>query len=124
MKYLRILAAVGLLFVYAAALPAQDKPSKKEQREEAALRAVSGVVVDADDKPATGAVVQLKDMRSLQMRSFIAQEGGAYHFSSLKADVDYQLTATYNGMTSATKTLSLFDSRKQAILNFKVDKKQ
>jgi len=106
------------------ALIAQDKPSKKEQREEAAQRAVSGIVTDASDNPAVGAVVQLKDMRSLQVRSFIAQDGGAYHFSSLKSDVDYQLTARFNDMTSATKTLSQFDSRKQAILNFKVDKKE
>ena len=124
MKHSRVLAAAGLLLVLAAALLAQDKPSKKEHRAEAALRSVSGVVVDEQDNPAIGAVVQLKDMRSLQVRSFIAQDGGAYHFSSLKPDVDYQLTAKYNGMTSATKTMSVFDDRKQVILNFKVDKKE
>jgi len=122
-KHSRVLTAAALLMVLAAALLAQDKPSKKEQREEAAARSVSGTVVDAQDNPAVGAVVQLKDMRSLQVRSFIAQDG-TYHFSSLKPDVDYQLTAKYNKMTSVTKTMSVFDDRKQIILNFKVDKKE
>jgi hypothetical protein len=106
--------------VCAGALLAQ---TKKEQREEAALRSVEGTVTTADDTPAAGAVVQLKDMRTLQVRSFIAQEGGTYHFTGLKVDTDYQLKADYNGMSSGWKTLSVFDSRKVAIVNLKLDKK-
>jgi len=100
-----------------------DKPTKKEQREEAGLRSVEGTVNSSDDSPVAGAVVQLKDMRTLQIRSFIAQDGGSYHFTGLKIDTDYQLKADYNGMSSGWKTLSVFDSRKIAIVNLKLDKK-
>ena len=65
----------------------------------------------ADDKLVAGAVVQLKDMRTLQVRSFITLDDGQYHFSGLRIDIDYELTARSGEMT-ATKKLSLFDNRK------------
>ena len=34
---------------------------------------MQGQVTDADDKPVAGAVVQLKDMHSLQIRSFVTR---------------------------------------------------
>jgi hypothetical protein len=118
----KILLALTVAVCAGALLAQSDKPSKKEQREEAALRSVQGTVTTADDSPAAGAVVQLKDMRTLQVRSFIAQDG-SYHFTGLKIDTDYQLKADYNGMSSGWKTLSVFDSRKTPVVNLKVDKK-
>src|SRR5467141_1533817 len=88
-----VLVWLALLSMCAAALPAQES---KKNKEDATTRVVQGVVVDADDKPVTGAVVLLKDMRTLQVRSFIAQDGGAYHFSGLKTDNDYELKADSN----------------------------
>ena len=114
MKGLRILFALA---VFSAALLAQDKKG------EAATRTVQGTVIDPDQNPVTGAVVQLKDMRSLQVRSFISQDGGSYHFSGLKVDNDYQLRADYSGMTSGWKTLSVFDTRKEPVMNLKLEKK-
>jgi carboxypeptidase family protein len=122
MSKLPLVLALGSFCCGGLILAQGDKPSKKEQREEAALRSVQGTVTAADDSPASGAVVQLKDMRTLQIRSFIAQDG-AYHFTGLKIDNDYQLKADFNGMTSGWKTLSVFDTRKVAIINLKLDKK-
>lgn len=96
--------------------------TKKEKREAAAERTVQGTVSDPQDKFVNGAVVQLKDMRSMQVRSFITQQDGGYHFSSLKIDNDYQMKADYNGMTSGWKTLSVFDTRKEPIINLKLEK--
>ena len=96
--------------------------TRKEKREEAKLRNVMGVVVDAQEQPVSGAVVQLKDMRTLQVRSFITQNDGAYHFSGLRPDIDYQMTAKFGDMTAAPRTLSIFDNRKEAVMNFKLDK--
>lgn len=78
--------------------------------------------MDAQEQPASGAVVQLKDMRTLQVRSFITQNDGQYHFSGLRPDIDYQLTAKSGEMTAAARTLSIFDNRKEAVMNFKLDK--
>jgi hypothetical protein len=111
-----------LVVMLGAVVFAQE--TKKEKREAAAERVVQGTVYDAQDKFVNGAVVQLKDLRSMQVRSFITQENGAYHFSSLKIDNDYQMRADYNGMTSGWKTLSVFDTRKEPIVNLKIEKSE
>ena len=117
-----VLALAAVALVLSAGLFAQDK-TRAEKREEAKLRSVMGVVLDAKEEPASGAVVQLKDMRTLAVRSFITQDDGQYHFTGLRPDIDYQLTVKYGDMTAAPRTLSLFDNRKEAILNFKLEKK-
>ena len=122
MVLIAIVLIANLVAACAAPLPAQTK-TKKEKREEAAQRGLQGHVTDPDDKPVTGAVVQLKDMRTLQVRSFITQEDGSYHFSGLKIDNDYQVKADFNGMTSGPKTLSVFDERRTPVINLKLEKK-
>ncbi len=109
------------LTILAASAFAQQ--TKEEKRQAATERVVTGTVKDADDKSIDGAVVQLKDLRSMQVRSFITQTDGEYHFSGLKIDSDYQLQAKYNGMTSGWRTLSVFDTRKEPVINLKMDKK-
>jgi hypothetical protein len=117
----RALRVVAMALIVSVGLFGQAQ-TRKEKREEAKLRSAMGVVVDAQDQPASGAVVQLKDMRTLQVRSFITQADGAFHFSGLRPDIDYQVTAKSGDMTAAPRTLSIFDSRKEAIINFKLDK--
>jgi len=118
----RVLAVAAVALIVSASLSAQKK-TKEERREEANSRSVMGLVVGMDDQPASGAVVQLKDMRTLQVRSFITQTDGQYRFSGLRADTDYQLTAKAGDASAAPRTLSLFDNRKEAVMNFKLDKK-
>jgi hypothetical protein len=118
---MRMLIFTAMAAILCGGLVAQQK-SREERREEANSRSVMGTVTAADDKPLSGAVVQLKDMRTLQVRSFITLDDGQYHFSGLRSDIDYELTARSGEMT-ASKKLSLFDSRKAAVLNFKLDKK-
>ncbi len=116
----RTCCALAILAALSVAAPAQE--DKKSKKEEATLRAVQGTVVDAQDKPVVGAVVQLKDVRTLQMRSYITQANGEYHFSSLKVDDDYEVEAKNNHMTSGTKKISIFDNRKVVVQNLKADK--
>jgi hypothetical protein len=82
-----------------------------------AERSLSGIVTDTSGAPAPGAVVQLKNMKTLQIRSYIAREKGDYHFNGLGTDVDYEVKAEWNGHGSATRTLSSFDSHPEAVLN-------
>lgn len=96
----------------------------KKNDEDAGMRSVQGQVVDPSDSPVVGAVVQLKDMRTLQIRSFVTQDEGRYHFSGLKSDIDYQVSAQYNGMMSGTKTVSVFDTRKVGVYNLKLEKEK
>jgi hypothetical protein len=96
---------------------------KNKDKDDPTVRNLQGQVNDPDDKPVAGAVVQLKDTRTLQVRSFITQPDGGYRFSGLRADTDYEIKADYNGMSSDNKRLSNFDSRKIATVNLKLNKK-
>jgi hypothetical protein len=86
-------------------------------------RTVQGQVLDPDGKGAVRAVVQLTDTRTLQVRSFITQEKGEYRFSGLRGDTEYEIRADFQGMSSPTKRLSVFDTRKIATIDLKLAKK-
>jgi hypothetical protein len=93
-------------------------------QKDSATRSVEGVVSNADDSAVSGAVVQLKNMKTLQIRSFITKEDGRYQFFELSPDVDFELKADYRGASSGNKTLSSFDSRKKAVINLKLNNKK
>ncbi len=112
-----LIGAMALLVCTAGAFAASKKGEDQN------VRSVQGTVTDASENAIDGAVVQLKNTKNLQIRSFIAKEHGAYYFHGLSPDVDYELKADYQGQTSPTKTLSAFDSRKQAVINLKLNKK-
>jgi len=117
----RHLVVVAAALLIAGATAASAAPKKGEPN----VRSVQGTVTDANDNPVNGAVVQLKNTKTLQIRSFITKDQGAYYFHDLSPDVDYELKADYQAEneSSPTKTLSSFDSRKQAIINLKLSKK-
>lgn len=70
-----------------------------------------------------GAQVLLKNSKTLQIRSFIALQDGRYHFYGLSSDIDYELRAQSNGMTSKTKNISVFNSHRVIHVNLKLTKK-
>jgi hypothetical protein len=98
--------------------------AQKDKNKEGSARSVSGVVTSPDDQPVVGAVVQLKDTKTKNVRSFYTQAKGDYYFHELSSDVDYELTATFQGVSSKTKTLSVFDTRKDAVVNLKLNPKK
>ncbi len=97
-----ICGLVVFLSLFAAVGVAQDK------KHEAQLRTVRGVVVDKSDSPLSGSVVFLKNVRT----------------SGLDPNADYELHAEKEGDKSPTRTVSSFDSRKDIVLNLKIDKKK
>ncbi|MBZ5585244.1 MAG: carboxypeptidase-like regulatory domain-containing protein [Acidobacteriia bacterium] len=113
-----IFAAVVLLC--APALLAQGKKKGEDQ-----TRNVQGVVTSPEDAVVGGAVVYLKNLKTLQIRSFITKPDGTYYFHGLSTDVDYEVRADSKeqGLASPTKTLSSFDSRRDAVINLKLNKK-
>jgi DUF917 family protein len=111
-------AVALMVFAFAAVTVAQSPKKGAEDKE----RTVQGTVQDAEGKPVPGAIVQLKNTRTQQIRSFIAKENGEYFFNGLSSDIDYELRADANDTSSPTKTLSSFDGRKQAVINLKLNK--
>jgi hypothetical protein len=117
------MARFGIVVSLVAALAVPGFAQRKKDKEDSTTRTLQGAVVDPSDQPVNGAVVQLKDMKTLQVRSFITQDQGGYRFSGLRNDTDYQVKADYSGMSSDSKTLSVFDTRRIAVLNLKLEKK-
>jgi Na+-transporting NADH:ubiquinone oxidoreductase subunit NqrC len=95
-----------------------------DAKREAQLRSVSGVVIDRSDSPIAASVVFLKNTRTNAVRSYISDNSGNYRFSGLDPNADYELHAEKDGAKSQTHTISSFDSRKEMVLNLKLDKKK
>ena len=86
-------------------------------------RSIVGTVMDARGSAVPKAVVLLKDTKTLQVRSYLAQEDGKYHFYGLSSDINYELRAQANGLTSPIKTVNVFDSHRVVTLDLKLKKK-
>ena len=112
-----ILASVLLL----ASATLLDAQKRKKEKEDPNTRALEGYVLTEGDAPVQGAVVQLKDLKTLAVRSFFTQKGGDYHFSGLSKDTDYEIKATYKDQESDTKRLTIFDTRKTATINLRLE---
>ena len=112
-----------LLWAITVAIAAVQ-PLCAQGKQDTSPKSVQGVVTDAADNLVEGAVVQLKDTKTLQVRSFITKNDGVYHFHGLNPDVDYELKADYQGASSPSKTISSFNSKKQSMVNLKLDSKK
>ncbi len=85
------------------------------------LRAVEGTVHDSSGEAVNGAIVQLKDMKTLQIRSFITRENGAFVFQGIKKSVEYELKAKHQSRESKPKLLTIFDDRQRATIDLKLE---
>ncbi len=92
----------------------------QKKNQQPAERSVTGIVTDAAGAPVPGAVVQLKNTKTLEIRSFIAKERGDYFFHGLATDIDYELKAQFDGKSSAPRILSSFDSHSEAVINLQL----
>jgi hypothetical protein len=101
---------------------AYSQKSKDDSATRLTTRSIEGRVLTKVGAPVPGAVVLIKDGKTLQVRSYIAQADGTYHFFGLSSDVNYSLRAENQGATSKDKTVSVFDSHKTVKLDLKLTK--
>ncbi len=111
-----LLLALGIAFALPAA--AQDKKS------DAQLRTIRGTVLDKDETPRPSGVVYLLNVKTQAVKTYIADDAGLYRFSGLDPNVDYEVHAEHEDMTSATRTVSSFDSRRDVELVLKLSHKK
>lgn len=107
-----------LLLALVGASAAQDK------KREAQLRTVLGTVLNKDDNPLASGVVYLKNLRTSTVKTHITDDEGHYRFSGLDPNVDYEIHAEHDDYASATRTISSLDSRKEIVINLKVNRKK
>jgi hypothetical protein len=120
MKYaLLVTALVGFISV---AGPAASPTLAQNGSPTSELRGISGTVCDKNEAPITSAVVYLKNVRTLTVRTYISGDKGEYHFSGLDPNVDYEIHAEHEDQTSANHTLSSLDGRKEMTFTLKVNK--
>jgi|HubBroStandDraft_6_1064221.scaffolds.fasta_scaffold770879_2 hypothetical protein len=121
---LAFLAAAGLLCaqadpqkhpeaVYGNDMPKNAKPSQ--------LRTIQGTVKDQADNPVSGAIVQLKNLRTSKVVDFATKEDGKFAFRELRLDVNYELVAKRGDLAAPVKKVTIYDTRNQVILNFKLE---
>ena len=100
-------------------------PAIRAQDSKSQLRTVRGVISEKpSDSPVASAVVFLKNTRNNDVRSYISDTEGNYRFSGLDPNIDYEVHAEKDGAKSSTRTVSSFDSKKEIILNLKLEKKK
>ena len=75
-----------------------------------AERIVLGTVTGGSGAPLDNAVVYLQNTKTMEIRSYVTNGGGHFHFNQLLPDTDYAVWAEVNKHRSKTKTVSMFSS--------------
>jgi len=111
-------SALTIACLLSLGLWAQDKKALNEDQN---ARSLEGIVTDAASNPVNSAIVQLKDLKTQAIRSYITHEDGKYHFAGLSTSTDYEVRAsTSGGKSSSTKRLTTFDTKKTAVIDLKL----
>lgn len=120
MNLRRTLGMIVMVTLAATVVFAQGNPKGKESQ----LRTVRGTVVDSTETPSDTAVVYLKNSRTQDITTHLSDSDGTFRFSGLDLNVDYEIHAEKDGWTSATRSISNFDTRKEFVLTLKLDHKK
>ena len=94
-------------------------PGFGKKKQEDPTRTVKGQVMDENEEGIRG-IVQLKNLRTQETKSFHTNDNGNYQFQGLDLNIDYELRALAEGHQSKTRTVSSFDSRTELIYNFEL----
>jgi len=121
---LALLSAAGILSAQHADLskqpgavfsgrPDSSKPSK--------FRTIEGTVKDPSENPVSGAIVQLKDLRTSKVVDFLTKDDGKFAFHDLRLDVNYELVAKRGDLAAPVKKVTTYDTRNDVILTLKLE---
>ena len=84
-------------------------------------RVVQGKVELSSGGMAKGAIVYIKNGKTLEVRTYISTADGSYRFGQLNPDADYTVWAEYQGKKSKERTISSFDTKKVFNIPLKID---
>jgi hypothetical protein len=126
MRTLRFFLIFSLmaLALSVAILARSQEQTKEQKRAEAQLRVLHGSVIDKSENPIASSVVYLKNLKSQAVKTYIADDSGNYRFSGLDPNVDYEIHAEHDDLTSPVRTISSFDSRRDIEVTLKLSRKK
>lgn len=84
-------------------------------------RVVQGKVELSSGGMAKGAIVYIKNGKTLEVRTYISTDDGSFRFGQLNPDASYTVWAEYQGHKSKEKGVSSFDNKKVVDLTLKVE---
>ena len=84
-------------------------------------RVVQGKVELSSGGMAKGAIVYIKNGKTLEVRTYISTADGSYRFGQLNPDADYTVWAEYQGKKSKERTVSSFDTKKVFNIPLRID---
>jgi hypothetical protein len=84
-------------------------------------RVVQGKVELSSGGMVKGAIVYIKNGKTLEVRTYISTADGSYRFGQLSPDADYTVWAEYQGKKSKERTVSSFDTKKVFNIPLKID---
>ncbi len=96
-------------------------PSGRTKNQKITSRTLTGLVLDKTDHPIQGAVVYLKNTKTLTVNSFFSQKDGSYRFPELPLNTDFEVWAEKDGKKSDVKSLSQFDDRANPNINLHIN---
>jgi hypothetical protein len=112
-----LLVVMSVSWASAATLRLQDQ-------KEPELRTVHGSVIDKEENPVASSIVYLKNVKTQGVKTYIANDAGEYRFSGLDPNVDYEIHAEHDDLTSPVRTISSYDSRRDINLPLKLSHKK
>jgi hypothetical protein len=96
----------------------------QEVQERSQLRTVHGSVLDQHNNPIADGIVYLRNKKTNTVRTYISESNGAYRFSGLDPNVDFEIHAEYKNKKSSRHTISSFDDRRDLEINLMIDTKK
>ena len=84
-------------------------------------RVLQGVVRDKDGTPLKGAMVYLKDDKSTNIRSMLADDKGAFRFVQLSRSGEYKVWAQSQEKRSPVKAVSSFETKDEITRNLQME---
>ena len=120
------LACIAIVFLgWANLAPAQPPTgpavvveNKEKPKKDSPYRIIQGIVKDQSDNPLPGAIVQLKNTRTSKVVDFATKSDGKFAFRELSMEINYELLAKRGDLASPVKTVSIYDTRKEVVINF------